>query len=145
MRIAIFGAGAWGTSLALACFSNGHSPCLWTRSPAVASDIKRRRENQRRLPGVRLPAGIAITASLDAALRGADALILALPSPVLKEVLGELRLRLPKEMPILSAGRGLLLGDASTVSGLLLASFPESSPERFATLGGPLLAGDFAR
>ncbi|HEY0714575.1 MAG TPA: NAD(P)-binding domain-containing protein, partial [Polyangia bacterium] len=145
MRIAIFGAGAWGTSLALACFANGHSPCLWTRSPAIASDIKRRRENQRRLPGVRLPPGLAITASVDAAIRGSDAAIFALPGPALAAVLPDLRLRLGSYLPILSAGRGLFPGEAPTASAFLRAQLPQTEGDRFATLGGPLLASDFAR
>ncbi|HEU4460687.1 MAG TPA: NAD(P)H-dependent glycerol-3-phosphate dehydrogenase [Methylibium sp.] len=93
MRIAVLGAGAWGTALA-ASIAARHELLLWARDAAQAEAIGRERRNARYLPGIELPASIACTADLDAALAhardgGDDGLIvIATPMSGLREMLG---------------------------------------------------------
>jgi glycerol-3-phosphate dehydrogenase (NAD(P)+) len=80
LRVAVLGAGSWGTALAAAA-SRRAPTVLWSRDAEQAADIIRKRENARYLPGVRLPDALAITADFDAALRtlappGSTALII---------------------------------------------------------------------
>lgn len=145
MHIAILGAGAWGTSLALTLSRNGHAPALWTRTTSAATELKRRRENTRRLPGLRLPAGVMVTGSLDIALRGAEALLVALPAPALPAVIDDARLRIASGLPILCCTRGLYARGALTPLSSLAALLPQVAPGELAVLGGPLLASDLAR
>ncbi len=67
MRIAIFGAGAWGTALAIAAAAR-HAVLLWARDPAQAAALDRERCNARYLPEVGLPPALEVTADRDAAL-----------------------------------------------------------------------------
>jgi glycerol-3-phosphate dehydrogenase (NAD(P)+) len=96
MKIAVLGAGAWGTALALsACRSaDGHSVTLWARDPAQAASIQSDRENQRYLPGIQLPEKLQIApsgeAGLDQALLDCDLAILASPMAGLRGLLGQL-------------------------------------------------------
>jgi glycerol-3-phosphate dehydrogenase (NAD(P)+) len=145
VQIAILGAGALGTSLALTFSRNGHATTLWTRSTTAATEIKRRRENTRRLPGLRLPPSITVTGSLDLALRGAEALVLALPLPALLTVMQEARLRIPRGVRILCASRGLSSRGPLTPLANLRALLPQVSSGDLAVLAGPLLSGDLAR
>jgi glycerol-3-phosphate dehydrogenase (NAD(P)+) len=86
-RIAILGAGAWGTALAAALARNGLSIMLWGRDRENIDGIRERRENRRYLPDLELPAGIDATTDLGHAVRGADALLYATPSHTFREML----------------------------------------------------------
>ena len=93
MRIAILGAGAWGTALAQHAAAR-HEVLLWGRDPAVAQAIRQRRENPKGLPGHVLAPGLGATASLDQALAhcGVDGLlVLATSVAGLRPVLAQVR------------------------------------------------------
>ena len=103
-RLAVLGAGAWGTALALQAGRAGQAVTLWARDPARAAAIVAARENPRYLPGVALPAGLAVTADLAAALQGAEAAILAVPAQHLRTVLAGLPAAAP---PLVLAAKGV--------------------------------------
>lgn len=104
--VAVIGAGAWGTALAIAAAAGGPVR-LWARDPARAAAIGAARENTRLLPGARLPAGVTVTADAEAALAGAAFAILAVPAQPLAAVVGALPARLP---PVLIAAKGVEQG-----------------------------------
>src|SRR5205823_4517348 len=86
--VAIFGAGAWGTALAVHLVTRSARSCsvvVWTRSSEHAEALRRTRENARYLAGVTLPAALSITSDLDDALH-ARTLIVATPVAALLEV-----------------------------------------------------------
>ncbi len=112
MRIAILGAGAWGTALAIA-FAGRHAVSLWARDAASAGDMSDRRENLRYLPGCRFPAGLQVTVDLKAALAAADLAVLAAPLAGLRPLLQQVKAMAPA-MPFLWVCKGLEAG-----SGLL--------------------------
>ena len=78
MKVAVLGAGAWGTAIAVHAGLR-HSVCLWARDPAVSAALSSHRENSRYLAGVQLAPAIEPTADLGAALAGADLMIIATP------------------------------------------------------------------
>ena len=86
-RIAVLGAGAWGTAIA-AALAGRHTVRLWARDPAQAEAIARRRENARYLPGIALAETIEVTADAAAALAGAELALVATPVAALRETLG---------------------------------------------------------
>ena len=86
-RIAIIGAGAWGTALAVQAARAGRRVGLWARDAARASSIATTRENATYLPGVSLPAGVAVTNDMDAALRDAGIVLMVVPAQSLRVVL----------------------------------------------------------
>lgn len=87
MKIAVLGAGAWGSALAVH-FAARHDVTLWTRSEAHAQAMAGARENSRYLPGVPLPANLRLSHRLDEATQGADLLLVAVPSGGLRSLLG---------------------------------------------------------
>jgi glycerol-3-phosphate dehydrogenase (NAD(P)+) len=94
MKILVFGAGAWGTALAVSAAPR-HEVALWARDPAQASALAATRENLRYLPGVALPAGVAVRADpaerlVDLA-RASELAIIATPMAGLRQVLCSLR------------------------------------------------------
>jgi glycerol-3-phosphate dehydrogenase (NAD(P)+) len=145
MRIAILGGGSWGTCLARVFVDRGHVVVLWARNPETAASVRAERQNMRHLPGVLLPLQISVSGSLDSAMRGAEIVVLAVPCPTLRTVLGELRLRLSEGVPVLIGTRGLDGLGPSTPSEITREMLPQTRPEHLATLGGPALAVDLAR
>jgi glycerol-3-phosphate dehydrogenase (NAD(P)+) len=94
MKITLFGAGAWGTALAVSAAAR-HQVTLWARDPAQARALAGARENVRYLPGVALPASVAVRAdpaeALAAMAAGTDLGIIATPMAGLREMLLRLR------------------------------------------------------
>ncbi len=89
MRIAVLGAGAWGSALAVH-FAGQHDVALWARDEAHAQAMSGTRENARYLPGIALPASLRVTHRLDQAVRNAELLLVAVPSSALRSLLGQL-------------------------------------------------------
>ncbi len=85
-RAAVLGAGSWGTTLAVLLHEKGHEVVLWEYFPELAAAIRRDRENRRFLPGVRVGAGITVTADLDEALSGAERIVFVTPSHTVRAV-----------------------------------------------------------
>jgi len=91
MKICVHGAGAWGTALAVNAAAR-HAVTLWARDPAQAGAIDRTRENTRYLPGLALPASLAVRAgAIGQAQAGADLVIVATPMAALRSQLEALR------------------------------------------------------
>lgn len=112
MRLAVLGAGAWGTALAIT-FAARHQVMLWARDPARVADMARDRENKRYLPQCPFPPALQVTAEFHAALAGADLALLAAPLAGLRPMLERLKAGAPA-MPFLWVCKGLEAG-----SGLL--------------------------
>ena len=141
MRIAILGAGAWGTGLAVA-LAPRHTTCLWSRDAAQAAQMAAQHENTRYLPGCRLPDTLHISADPGQALAAADLLILAVPLAGLRPVLKQIN-EINAALPFLWLCKGL---EAS--SGLLPHQVVNAVMGSAATCGaltGPSFALEVAR
>lgn len=86
-RVAVLGAGSWGTALAMVLARHGVRTTLWGRDPAAMAAMAEARRNARYLPDTPFPDGLTVTADLDAALRDADDWLLVTPSHAFREVL----------------------------------------------------------
>lgn len=107
-RIAILGAGAWGTALAISLARRGgHQLTLWAHSPALADHLTESGENLPYLPGYTLPMDIFITSDLPRAIFEADILLCVTPSQYLRETLVHISPILTRDQIILSASKGI--------------------------------------
>jgi glycerol-3-phosphate dehydrogenase (NAD(P)+) len=107
-RIAILGAGAWGTALALSLARRGgHEIVLWSHSAPLAEQLNDVGENLPYLPGFTLPANILVTADLPGAIFEADILLCVTPSQHLRSVLSHIAPLLTRNQIILVASKGL--------------------------------------
>jgi glycerol-3-phosphate dehydrogenase (NAD(P)+) len=140
-RIAILGAGAWGTALALSLARRGgHQLCLWSHSTALAEQLTDAGENLPYLPGFTLPADIAITADLPGAIFEADILLCVTPSQHLRGVITHIAPLLTRDQIILSASKGL-----EEHSFLRMSQVVASATDNpFAVLSGPSFAQEVA-
>ena len=107
-RIAILGAGAWGTALAISLARRGgHQITLWAHSPALADHLLESGENLPYLPGYTLPIDIHVTSDLPGAIFEADILLCVTPSQYLRETLTHIAPLLTRDQIILSASKGI--------------------------------------
>lgn len=86
LTCAVIGGGAWGTAIADRLVRNGHRVTLWAREADVVEAVNDRHENPRFLPGITLAAGLAASGDMAAALLGAELVVYAAPSHVLRAV-----------------------------------------------------------
>ena len=107
-RIAILGAGAWGTALAISLARRGgHHITLWSHSAALAAELHETGENLAYLPGYTLPAGVDVTADLPASIFEADIILSVTPSQFLRETITHIAPLLTRNQVVLSASKGL--------------------------------------
>ena len=107
-RIAVLGAGAWGTALTISLARRrGHQLVLWAHSASLADQLAETGENLPYLPGFTLPADVAITHDLPAAIFEADILLCVTPSRHLRETIAEIAPLLTRDQILLSASKGL--------------------------------------
>lgn len=139
MSIAVLGAGAFGTALAVSLAQNG-PVTLWARDPDQATGMARSRENARRLPGVILPENVSVTAQLDQAL-GEGVILLAMPMQQMGGFLQTHAAALDGKA-LVACSKGIDLDSGRGPSALITASCPAARP---AILTGPSFAADIAR
>lgn len=136
-HIAVVGAGAWGTALALAAYRAGRRVTLWGRD---TTEMAARRENIAHLPGVALPDAMTITSRIDAVV-AADAILLATPAQTVREVAGHLA-AIAEDTPVVLCAKGLERGTAKRMTEVLGEALPPAAP---VVLSGPSFAVDVAR
>src|ERR1700761_7065347 len=139
-HIAVLGAGAWGTALALAARTAGRTVTLWVREDDVLADIRAGREN-RFLPGVAMPKDLNVTGDLAEATK-ADALLLVVPAQVLHGFAEKLKPHLARDQPVVICAKGIEQGSGKLVTEVAAESLPGAP---LAILSGPSFARDVAR
>jgi glycerol-3-phosphate dehydrogenase (NAD(P)+) len=140
MRLAVLGAGAWGTALA-ASWAPHHAVTLWGRSAADVDAMASARVNARYLPGCPLPAELAVSADLDTALAAAELAILAVPTAGLRTTLAALAAR-PRLPPLVWVCKGFEPGSRKLPHQLFGELLPTQGET--AVLSGPSFAQEVA-
>jgi glycerol-3-phosphate dehydrogenase (NAD(P)+) len=144
-RIAVFGAGSWGTALAWLLGSQGRSVALWCRREEQAAAIRAAGTNDRYLPGLHLPPCIAATSDVGAASEGTSLAVLALPTTALRGLARRLRDLLPAGCAVVLACKGLEPDTGLRVSEIALSEAGPAWRDCLAVLSGPNLAGELVR
>jgi glycerol-3-phosphate dehydrogenase (NAD(P)+) len=139
-HIAVLGAGAWGTALALACARAGRSITLWEHDPANAERLKKQRESHF-LPGILLDDRIAIASNL-AEAAGAAAILLVVPAQAVRAVIQTLAPALSERTPVIVCAKGIERGSRKFMTEVIAECAPKAIP---AILSGPSFAADVAR
>jgi glycerol-3-phosphate dehydrogenase (NAD(P)+) len=107
-RIAVLGAGAWGTALTISLARRGgHSLVLWSHSAALAETMTETGRNAAYLPTATVPAGVLITSDLPGSIFEADIILCVTPSQHLRAVVGEIAPLLTRNQILLSASKGI--------------------------------------
>ncbi|MGY6499284.1 MAG: NAD(P)H-dependent glycerol-3-phosphate dehydrogenase [Acidimicrobiales bacterium] len=109
IRVAVIGAGSWGTTVAHLASANART-VLWARSPEVAEEVDRDHTNARYLPGQVLSGELRATSSLSEAVSGADVLVMGVPSHGFRDTLVAVAPHLRPWVPVISLTKGFEQG-----------------------------------
>jgi glycerol-3-phosphate dehydrogenase (NAD(P)+) len=143
-RIAVIGAGGWGTALSLTLARLGHAVKLWAYEAEVAESIRARRENELFLRGIPIPESVVASSDLGAGLEGAEIVVTAIPSHVCRALYEQMLPHLHPEMTLVSATKGLETERLLRMSEVIAEVVgPKFSP-RLAVLSGPSFAREVA-
>ncbi len=138
--LAVVGAGAWGTALAVQAARAGFAPRLWVFEPELLALLRASSENPWYLPGVRLPATIEPHGDLAAVVAGAATVVIAVPSHVFRQVARTMAPHLGPGTRILSAAKGIEEDRLVRMSEILAEVLPPALQRRVAVLSGPTFA-----
>lgn len=139
-RVAVVGAGAWGTALAKVLGDKGLEVRLWTRREDHASAMRKDGENLRYLPGAKLPSTVSATSSLEEALADAGTAVLVVPSHAFRDTLQMARPFLPRDTTLVSATKGIENQTLMLMAEVAEDVLGKDVPGRFTVLSGPSFA-----
>lgn len=142
-RIAVIGAGSWGTALAMQLARNGVPTQLWGRDPRQMAEMAGMRCNPRYLPDIRFPDGLALTANLAQAVSDSDHLLLVVPSAAFRGILRQIAPILKPDCRIAWASKGLEPGSRRLLHEIIAEELGRQQP--CAVISGPTFASEVAR
>lgn len=145
MRIAVLGAGSWGTTLAILLHANAHRVSLWSYRSEYSDIINTQHENPSFLPGITIPKEIIATDDLSVAVRNAELIVGAVPSQYLRSVMVQLQNLTFDSTIVVNVAKGIENGTLMTMSEMLHDSLPGLQPANIATLSGPSHAEEVSK
>ena len=141
--VTVLGAGAWGTALALVLARNGHAVKLAVRRESHRMALREERENRAYLPNVQFPPQLQLAEIDTECVRGAEAVVMAIPSRFARETFAPLARSIPRQVLMISVSKGIETDSLLTMSQMLAELAPPL--DRIAVLSGPGFAPEVAR
>ncbi len=143
-RIAVFGAGSWGTALAILLANKGHAVGLWARRSEMARELEVSRRNEAYLPGVVLPDRLEITSDAESLAESSDMWVFATPSHAVRSVAGSVSHLTHDQLRIVSLAKGIENETLLTTSHVLDEALSNVPIEHIGVLYGPSHAEEVA-
>ena len=144
MKVAVLGAGAWGTALAQLLAEKGGDVVLWSRRSDLCEAINTSHENARYLPGVALSPNVRCVDRIASALEGAQMIVFVAPSHATREVAREAAPHVRAGVPVVSATKGIENDSLMFMDEVLGQELPPHARRQFAFLSGPSFARELA-
>ncbi|WP_040951206.1 NAD(P)H-dependent glycerol-3-phosphate dehydrogenase [Gorillibacterium massiliense] len=136
-KTALLVAGSWGTAIATVLADNGHDVVIWTRRQDQADEININHTNAKYLPDVRLSERIRATSSMEEAVTGADAVVLAATSSSMREVAALVKPYLDERTLIIHATKGFEAETLKQMTEVIAEEIPQTDRKRIVVLSGP--------
>ena len=133
-KVSVLGAGSWGTALSLLLGKNGHEVTLWSALEDEVRMLCEKREHESKLPGVRLPEDMKITADLEDSLQDPDVAVLAVPSPFTRSTAHRMAPFVKKGQIIVNVAKGVEEHTLMTLSEIISEEIPQAD---VCVLSGP--------
>ena len=143
-RVAVLGAGSWGTTFGKILADGGSDVAMWARRPELAREISQSKRNSDYLPGINLPRSLWASSRLPEVLDGAEQVYLSVPSQSLRENLNIFRDLIPADAVVVSLMKGVEKGTRFRMSEVIDQEL-KIGPNRIAVASGPNLALEIAK
>ncbi len=144
-RVAVVGAGAWGTALAKVLAEKGLSVRLWAYESEVVQSIRANRENTMYLPGIRLPELLTPIDDVGEAVNGADFVLFVVPSQVARSLMKQVLTSCSQPIPFVCATKGIEDGTGRLMSQVFDELAGSDWHQKFTVLSGPSFASEVSR
>jgi len=144
-KVCVLGAGSWGTALAVLLAKNNNQVSLWGRKEDGIEMMAESRQNKMFLPGINIPEQVNPTMDLEAAIKGAQWLVLSVPSQPFRQVLVEAKQYIGNDLKMVNTAKGLEISTGMRLSQVCEEIMGPAVRERYAVLSGPSHAEEVAR
>lgn len=141
-KIAVIGAGSWGTALSVSLSGNGHTIKIWDVDKSHLEELSENRENTRYLPGVKLPDSVQISYTVGEAIEGSDIVLFSAPSQHFRSALNGALPYLKPEMVLVNVAKGI---EQKTLKRLSEIAFEKLPNAKYVVLSGPSHAEEVGR
>ncbi|MGJ5639559.1 NAD(P)H-dependent glycerol-3-phosphate dehydrogenase [Latilactobacillus curvatus] len=148
VKIAVLGAGSWGTILANLLVENGHQVELWGNDPKKVAEINEQHTNTHYLPDFKIDPQLHATIDLNVALGQVDVVLFVIPTQAIRAVAEQIvPVMIAKKVKpvIVTASKGLEQGTHKRISEVLTEAIPETNRNGIVVLSGPSHAEDVAQ
>ncbi|MBA9027216.1 NAD(P)H-dependent glycerol-3-phosphate dehydrogenase [Peribacillus huizhouensis] len=136
-KIAVIGAGSWGTALAMVLADNEHQVRLWGHNEALITEINIHHTNSKYLPEIELPPNIVGYHSLEKAVEGIETIIMAVPTKAIREVLNDIVPLVKQQVTIVHVSKGIEPDSLLRISEMIEEEVPASKLQAVVVLSGP--------
>lgn len=134
MKICVLGAGSWGIALTKLLATNNHELTVWSIDPEEISMLKEFGQHTLKLPGVMLPGTVEYTTDLESALKDKDLIVMAVPSPFVRDTAKKASEYIEKDKIIVNVAKGIEEDSLKRLSEVIAEEVPQA---RIAVLSGP--------
>lgn len=141
-KISVFGAGSWGTALAIQAARNGNQTLLWGHNPEHIASLKQDRQNKRYLAGLSFPEALQLTDNIKEAAQFSDVVLISVPSHAFKETLLKVKPFVSENIKIAWATKGFNSESGELLNQTVAQVFSPETPA--AVLSGPSFAKEVA-
>lgn len=136
-NITVFGAGSWGTALAIVLAENGHNTLLWTYREDQAKEINEQHTNAKYLPNITLPNNLKATSSMEEAVKYSSIFVMATPTNAIREVCDKMLPYLNKKVLLIHVSKGIEPDTLLRISEIFSEKLPSQYIEDLVVLSGP--------
>lgn len=136
-RVAVLGAGSWGTSLAIVLAENGHDTLLWTHRKEQAEEISNQHRNAKYLPETILPENLNATDDMEKAISHAEIVVMAVPTKGIRETCKKMLKTLDKKVLFIHVSKGIEPNTLLRISDIIKEEIPAEFIEEIVVLSGP--------
>lgn len=136
-RVAVIGAGSWGSALSLVLADNGHEVRLWGHNKAQIDEINTQHTNSKYLPEIKLPDNVLGYFSLEDVMVEIDTIVLAVPTKAIREVVHKIREVITKRITIVHVSKGIEPNTLMRISEMIEDEMPQTLLEDIVVLSGP--------
>lgn len=142
-KIAVLGAGSWGTALSIVLSDNKHDVRLWSHSPKQVEEINQQHTNEKYLD-VKLPTNLQAYEDIAQAIEDVDAILFVVPTAAIREVSQKIKAILPKNVTIIHATKGIEPVTFKRISEMIAEEIPAVDAKDIVVLSGPSHAEEVA-
>jgi len=143
-RIAVFGAGSWGTALAISLAEKGHQTTIWGRRPEAIQTMRKERRNEAYLPNATLPPALRLSSDLDAVADAHSFWVIATPSHAVRTLAEQLAKHAAPSTIVVSVAKGIENDTLQTMTDVLADTLPSVPRKQLVALYGPSHAEEVA-